>query len=110
MDREQIADCRDHAVTQAIDAANSQRLARELGQLIGKYLAEHPLNDKFRGEKRRPGVDAESTVDTIIQTGHIGDAVVGHSNHRHEDRDSDSEDPIRSGPSPVTRNAVQDGR
>ena len=110
MERERATDRDAYSATQTNDSVNSQRLARELGQLIGKSLAEQPPKNKISGVKRRLGVDAEFTIDTIIQTGQIGDAVVGHSNDRRKDPDSDSENPLCTGPPFAARNADQDGR
>jgi len=49
MERERAADRDAHSATQSNDTANSQRLARELGQLIGKSLAEQPPKNKISG-------------------------------------------------------------
>ena len=65
MERERAADRDAHSATQTNDTVNSQRLARELGQLIGRSLAEQPPKNKFSGVKRRLGVDAESMTGTI---------------------------------------------
>ena len=108
MNREQTANCGCHAATQTNDTVNLQRLTRELGQLIGKYLAEQPLNNKTSGVTRRLGVDAGTKTGTITQPGQIGEAVIGHTNHRHEDRAVNSKDSLHFGPSHAARHANQD--
>lgn|GEM_PF-6082723 len=107
MGREQTANHGDHIAAQTNGAADWQRVARELGQLVGKYLADqHPNGiDRTGRAARRPGVDVGSKIGTIIQTGQIGETVIGHSNHRHEDRVVGSKNPLRLGPSDAARHA-----
>lgn len=99
-----------HAATQTIYDADLKRLARELGQLIGKCLAEQPLKNTTKAVTRRRAVDSESDGNTITHTGQTGDSDVEHSKHRHEDRAIRSETSLYVGPSPLTRSASQNGR
>lgn len=110
MGREQTANRGCHAAKQTNDTATLQRIARELGQLVGKHLADQPPNgtDQTSGATRRLGVDVESATGTITQTGQTGETVVGHSDHRHEDPVADSEDSLRLGQSHPARHADQD--
>ena len=59
MDQEQISRRNGLAATRADSTMDVGRLARELGRLLGKFLAEQSLNGNASGLTERVGVNVE---------------------------------------------------